>query len=146
MTEIEFFSVVAKMRQAQKKFFAARSNDPAKSEWLKESKRLEKNRCFTIERSIQTFFKRLRSTKKIVLMSINSAKDANGARRLVECINFTDDDTIKLYKEKKLYFLEIQKKEETFFVNVIRRNNLLIQFKDKNLQAALYLAIDFVYV
>lgn len=41
MTEIEFFSVVAKMRQAQKKFFAARSNDPAKSEWLKESKRLE---------------------------------------------------------------------------------------------------------
>ena len=41
MTEIEFFSVVAKMRHAHKKFFAARRNDPAKSEWLKESKRLE---------------------------------------------------------------------------------------------------------
>lgn len=41
MTEIEFFSVVCKMRQAQKKYFAARTNDPAKSEWLKESKRLE---------------------------------------------------------------------------------------------------------
>lgn len=41
MTEIEFFSVVAKMRQAQKKYFAEHSNDLVKSEWLKESKRLE---------------------------------------------------------------------------------------------------------
>lgn len=79
-------------------------------------------------------------------MSINSAKDANGARRLVECIKFTDDDTIKLYKGKKLYFLEIQKKEETFFVNVIRQNKHLITFEDISLQAALLLAIDFVYV
>lgn len=79
-------------------------------------------------------------------MSIYSAKDANGARRLVECIKFTDDDTIKLYKEKKLYFLEIQKKEETFIVNVIRQNKHLIQFEDISLQAALFLAIDFVYV
>lgn len=41
MTDIEFFSVVAKMRQSQKKYFATRSNDPTKTEHLKESKRLE---------------------------------------------------------------------------------------------------------
>lgn len=79
-------------------------------------------------------------------MSINSAKDANGARRLVECMEFTDNDTIKLYKEKKVYFLEIQELEETFLVNVIKQNKLLTQFEDISLNAALMLAIDFVYV
>lgn len=42
MTDMEFFSVVAKMRQSQKKYFATRSNDPTKTEHLKESKRLGK--------------------------------------------------------------------------------------------------------
>lgn len=42
MTDIEFFAVVAKMRQSQKKYFATRNNDPTKAEYLKESKRLEK--------------------------------------------------------------------------------------------------------
>lgn len=43
MTDIEFFTVVAKMRQSQKRFFATRSNDPTKAEYLKESKRLKKS-------------------------------------------------------------------------------------------------------
>lgn len=41
MTEIQFFAVVAKMRQAQKKYFALPLGHPDKNKWLKESKRLE---------------------------------------------------------------------------------------------------------
>lgn len=37
MNEITFFTVVAKMREAQRKFFLTRNKD-----WLIESKRLEK--------------------------------------------------------------------------------------------------------
>lgn len=40
MTEIQFFAVVAKMRQAQKKYFSASLYEKAK--WLTEAKRLEK--------------------------------------------------------------------------------------------------------
>lgn len=41
MTEIQFFAVVAKMRHAQKKYFALNPMHPEKALWLKESKRLE---------------------------------------------------------------------------------------------------------
>lgn len=42
MTEIQFFAVAAKMRQAQKKYFSLSSMHPDKPMWLAESKRLEK--------------------------------------------------------------------------------------------------------
>ena len=41
MTEIQFFAVVAKMRQAQKKYYSLQQGHPDKQTWLKESKRLE---------------------------------------------------------------------------------------------------------
>lgn len=41
MDNIQFFAVVAKMRQVQKKYFGLSANHPEKGEWLKESKRLE---------------------------------------------------------------------------------------------------------
>lgn len=41
MTEIQFFAVVAKMRQAQKKYYSLQQGYPDKQTWLKESKRLE---------------------------------------------------------------------------------------------------------
>jgi len=41
MTEIQFFAVVSKMRQAQKKYYSLVYGTPEKTQWLKESKRLE---------------------------------------------------------------------------------------------------------
>lgn len=41
MKSIEFFVVVAKMRQAQKKYFTLPFAHPDKGKWLNESKRLE---------------------------------------------------------------------------------------------------------
>lgn len=57
MTDIQFFAVVAKMRQSQKKYFATQSNDPTKAEHLKESKRLEK----IIDSEINQRLKRINS-------------------------------------------------------------------------------------
>lgn len=42
MTDIEFFVCSAKMRQAQKKYFALPAGHPDKRKWLAESKRIEK--------------------------------------------------------------------------------------------------------
>lgn len=40
MKPIEFFAVVVKMREAQKKYFALPSGHPDKQIWLSESKRI----------------------------------------------------------------------------------------------------------
>lgn len=42
MTNIQFFAVVAKMRQAQQKYFSLPHMHPEKGVWLNESKHLEK--------------------------------------------------------------------------------------------------------
>lgn len=42
MTGMEFFVCSAKMRQAQKKYFALPAGYPDKRKWLTESKRIEK--------------------------------------------------------------------------------------------------------
>lgn len=74
------------------------------------------------------------------------ATTANEAREIVQKNEISEDDTIFLQKNKKVYCLQIQNTDETFIVNVIRQNKHLIQFEDILLQSALYLAIDFVYV
>lgn len=74
------------------------------------------------------------------------AKNANQARVIVQKNEISEDDTIFLKKNKKVYCLLIQNNGETFFVNVLTATKHLIQFKDLNLKHALYLAIDFVYV
>lgn len=74
------------------------------------------------------------------------ATTANEAREIVTKNEISEDDTIFLQKNKKVYCLQIQNTDETFIVNVIRQNKHLIQFEDILLQSALYLAIDFVYV
>lgn len=42
MTDIQFFAVVAKMREAQRKYYSLNATHPDKQYWLKEAKRLEK--------------------------------------------------------------------------------------------------------
>ena len=42
MTEIQFFAVGAKMREAQQKYYALPHLHPDKRKWLDEAKRLEK--------------------------------------------------------------------------------------------------------
>lgn len=74
------------------------------------------------------------------------ATTANEAREIVTKNEISEDDTIFLQKNKKVYCLQIQNTGETFFVNVLKANNHLITFEDISLQAALFLAIDFVYV
>lgn len=71
---------------------------------------------------------------------------ANEAREIVQKNEISEDDTIFLQKNRNVYCLQIQDNDETFYVNVLKANKHLIQFEDINLQSALYLAIDFVYV
>lgn len=74
------------------------------------------------------------------------ATTANEAREIVTKNEISEDDTIFLQKNRNVYCLQIQGNDETFYVNVLKANKHLIQFEDINLQDALYLAIDFVYV
>lgn len=74
------------------------------------------------------------------------ATTANEAREIVQKNEISEDDTIFLQKNRNVYCLQIQDNDETFYVNVLKANKHLIQFEDINLQDALYLAIDFVYV
>lgn len=54
MTDIEFFAVGAKMRQAQKKFHAAAKGSDDWKYWLEESKRIEGIFDREIQRRLQT--------------------------------------------------------------------------------------------
>lgn len=74
------------------------------------------------------------------------ATTANKAREIVTKNEISEDDTIFLQKNKKVYCLLIQNNGQTYIVNVLNANKHLIQFEDLNLKDGLLLAIDFVYV
>lgn len=74
------------------------------------------------------------------------ANTANEAREIVTKNEISEDDTIFLQKNKKVYCLQIQNNGQTYIVNVLNANKHLIQFEDLILDDGLLLAIDFVYV
>lgn len=74
------------------------------------------------------------------------ATTANEAREIVTKNEISEDDTIFLQKNKKVYCLQIQNNGQTYIVNVLNANKHLIQFEDLILDDGLLLAIDFVYV